>query len=81
MLLSTYGIALYSRGFQAHSFSQRKNAGDLDAGQVVYLPYTNIFVTSDVKQRKVIRFASRIGKQRRLVLSYDQLRNLLGAAA
>jgi hypothetical protein len=77
MLLTTFGIALYNRGFQVHSFSARKNAGYLDGGQVVYLPYTDIFVTSDVKQRKVIRFAARIGRQRRLVLSYEQLRRFL----
>lgn len=77
-MFSAWGIGIYNRSIQLNSYSAKRNAGGIDTQQAVYLALTDVFVTNDQAQRKMLRLAARTGKKYRRILSYPQLLKSIG---
>jgi hypothetical protein len=70
------GIGIYSRAIQINNFSPKRNASGTDIMQVVYLAFTDIFVTEDISLRKLLQTVTKYGfKQHRpIIWSYNDLK-------
>lgn len=77
-----YAYALYHRSIRQSNFSDERNAGAIDLGQVVYLTLCDRFVTNDRAQYRALRLLNVLNTKRRTqVMQYDSFRHrLLGFA-
>lgn len=76
--LGAIALNIYNRTIRQKSYSKSKNAGTIDSIQAVYLATTDVFVTSDVEQAKMMRIVNCFGHHRRSIWSYQTLCNKLG---
>jgi hypothetical protein len=77
-IYTAWGIGIYNQSFQLDGHSPKRNAGAIDTNQAVYLALTDVFVTNDLAQRKMLRLVARMGKKSRSVWTYKQLRKAIG---
>jgi len=77
-IYAAWGIGIYNQSFQLQGHAAKRNPGAIDTNQAVYLALTDVFVTNDIAQRKMLRVVARTGTKHRSVWSYGHLRNALG---
>lgn len=78
--LSAIAVSIFNRSIQVQGYKKRKNAGTVDTEQAVYLAATDVFVTSDIAQEKMLRLVKCFGSVHREVWSYRKLGSKLGLA-
>jgi len=71
----TYGF--YVRSVRSHHFSKRRTPGGIDTAQAVYLAAGDAFVSSDLRQRDMMRLLVPFGWKQRHVWGYDELKQWL----
>lgn len=76
--LGAIALGIYNRSIKNSEFSRKRNAGGIDTQQAVYLAATDVFVTNDWPQRKVLRMIKLLGHVKRYVWSYKRLKTTLG---
>ena len=68
--------ALYRRAVRPNKHG-KKNAGLNDLDSAIYLPFCDLFVTNDVRQRRALRVVNAANPRKTKIVSYDALRSRL----
>lgn len=76
--LSALAVNIFNRSIQPKGYKKRKNAGTIDTEQAVYLSATDVFVTSDIAQGRMMRLVNCFGLIKREVWNYRRLKSKLG---
>jgi hypothetical protein len=65
----------FVRSVQRNGFGKRSTPGSIDTQQAIYLSGCDIFVTSDIRQNRMIRWLLPLGHKKRSVWDYNHFRN------
>jgi len=79
MFLIGYGCAIYQRAVQQQGYSHKKNPGHLDLWSAVYLPFCDVFVTEDKRQRRTLKVLNKANPRPARIISYAEMRASLVA--
>jgi hypothetical protein len=74
MFLIGYGCAIYQRAVQPQGYSHNKNPGHLDLWSAVYLPFCEVFVTEDKRQRRTLKVLNKANPRPGRIISYAEMR-------
>lgn len=74
MFLIAYGCAIYQRAVQQQGYSHNKNPGHLDLWSSIYLPFCDVFVTEDKRQRRTLKVLNKANPHPARIISYAEMR-------
>jgi len=77
MFLMGYACAIYQRAVREQGFGHRRNPGHLDLWSASYLPFCDIFITNDTRQRRALRVINKGNTHPARIISYAEWREKL----
>ena len=75
--LAAMAYGIYARSLRQTKFSKKKNPGNIDTQQAIYLAICDTFVTADNQQRRMLRFVVPFGHTKRKVCSFQEFEKFL----
>ena len=77
MFLVAYACAIYQRSVQEENFSYRRNPGHLDLWSAMYLPFCDVFVTNDKRQRRALKVLNKASSRQARIMSFAEWKTRL----
>jgi hypothetical protein len=77
MFLIGYACAIYQRAIKEEGFGHKRNPGHLDLWSATYLPFCEVFITNDKRQRRALKILNRVNSRPARIVSFTEWKKRL----